>query len=270
MTVNMLPIKVGTYVRCALPFTGEGIVYRIHHQDGTKSRSREPQCAMWFADVVFAERIVRRVSFAVLRSSSKWSVCSEVAAPEAIDSMLEHTRKVLAARRAAEQSDAQRFETERAALRADSGLAGLTQGFDIYSGTLAAKNIRVQLMEHFPGVAFDIRKGGYGRLTVIWTDGPCEREVRPIVARYESTRFCPTDALHRHGLSPWVALFGGAESVTVRRSSKPARRSIETKKKDQAGYGRAKRARQLLAHEAGLIEHWSSSYGQYEASPGLE
>lgn len=55
-----------------------------------------------------------------------------------------------------------------------------------------AKQLKRELREAFPGVAFSVRLSrgtGYGYCYVSWTDGPSDREVDAITSRYETQGF---------------------------------------------------------------------------------
>lgn len=55
-----------------------------------------------------------------------------------------------------------------------------------------AAEVRKALRAEFPGVKFAVRMSrgtGYGWLRCSWTDGPTSDQVRPILARFESSRF---------------------------------------------------------------------------------
>ena len=63
-----------------------------------------------------------------------------------------------------------------------------------------AAAMRAELRRTWPGTRFSVRMArgtGYGWLSVSWTDGPTDREVRAITARYQSQRFDSTDDAYR-------------------------------------------------------------------------
>lgn len=86
-----------------------------------------------------------------------------------------------------------------------------------YSTKQTAVQIRAALRPAFPGITFSVRIGrGSASLsiTIIWTDGPPESEVRQITSRFQSSRFDPSDDTYRP-ITPSAYLIGG-EPVVLR------------------------------------------------------
>jgi uncharacterized FlaG/YvyC family protein len=74
------------------------------------------------------------------------------------------------------KEDARQLANERAS--ADPENAGLlTTATESNTTKLAAKNIRILLKKHFPGVKFSVRMRDYNALYVSWTDGPTKEAV---------------------------------------------------------------------------------------------
>lgn len=218
--MNMNPIEVGTLVTCTDSFGADAIVYRIRRLAARPRRRRDPACSLTLADLVLSTgRIVRGVSIATLRSSSIWCVKPERVTKAEIDAALNAARERMAKLTLEAETRAKQYASEVTSLRTSGEFAGLAQGFDIHSGTLAAKNIRRQLAERFPGVAFAVTKLDQGKIQVSWVDGPLISELRPIVGRYQGDS--PGFGVQSTGqaLTPWMSVFGASSAVILRRGS---------------------------------------------------
>lgn len=98
---------------------------------------------------------------------------------------------------------------EAARLRKSPDNAHLTPGDDLHSGLLAAKNIRRALVYRFPGVAFRVRKKGFGCVLVCWTGGPPVELVEDLVTSHTKR-------------SAFASVFGGAGQITYKRVNNQA------------------------------------------------
>lgn len=53
----------------------------------------------------------------------------------------------------------------------------------------AAVNIRLELKKHFPGCKFSVRARSYTAVDISWTDGPTDKMVNAIVAKFQHGHF---------------------------------------------------------------------------------
>lgn len=58
--------------------------------------------------------------------------------------------------------------------------------------TLAAKNIRAELHQHYPNVAFSVRSRRYSggdSISVVWTAGPTANDIAVLTEKYQQGHF---------------------------------------------------------------------------------
>lgn len=234
MTVSAKILVVGQRVACSLPYAGQGIVFAIHGTqvpESVRSTGVSVSGGMARVDVVFLNGSVsHKLSEALVRGSVQWRISDEVATREEIDAALEHSREVAAAEAKASERKAREYAAEVQRLQAEAEFGYLAQGTDLYSGTLASKNIRASLKRSFPGIKFSVRKRHFGTIAIHWTDGPTQSQVDEAIRPYRSGYYCTNEDRHISEPSPWNTVFGGAEYLQTSRDTSPAlvERAIDT------------------------------------------
>lgn len=79
------------------------------------------------------------------------------------------------------------------------------------------KNLMALLKQAFPSVKFTGRKG-YNSMSIKWTDGPSEGEVKAIASKFEDEYDGnPYDDYYHTTATPFTSVFGGWDSVYVER-----------------------------------------------------
>ena len=104
----------------------------------------------------------------------------------------------------------------------------------------AAKNMRLQLKEAFPGVKFSVRSERYSggdSINVGWQDGPTTEQVESIVKRYQGGNFNGMEDIYEYSADAWNDAFGDAKYVFSNRSysDKALASAIRTVKAKYAG-----------------------------------
>lgn len=114
----------------------------------------------------------------------------------------------------------------RAATPQEYKVGNLIIGDDL---TTAAKNIRAELRQAFPGVRFSVRSerfSGGDSIDVRWADGPSSNRVREIVDKYkqgdfdgmtDSYNYSPTNFNKQHGSAKYVQVQRDISAEMVRR-----------------------------------------------------
>lgn len=85
----------------------------------------------------------------------------------------------------------------------------------------AAKNIRIQLAEAFPGIKFSIKTSRYSggdSVNVKWTDGPNSDQVDEIIKRYQGGSFNSCEDIYEFSRDAFTDAFGDAKHVFAERS----------------------------------------------------
>lgn len=217
-------LTVGTRVYSCLYGGRHGVVFAIHGNqvpesvqimlDGVGVRGGNAHF-----DVVFEDgSMAIKLSEAIVRGI-QWTIYDEQASIDEIAQLLKNAERKRVEGVLAKQQAERAFTTETGRLMNAPELKHLTQGDDVYSGKLAAANMRAALRKAFPKVKFSVRKRHYGSVSVSWTDGPTESTVEAIVNRHKGGYFDGMEDLYRHEKTPFVAVFGGADYVWTRREN---------------------------------------------------
>lgn len=223
MPIYTKPIEVGTRVSCSLPYCGRGIVFDIQGE-------QRPDTVRCLGNVgvaggnarlavVFANGSTGSVSESLVRASVQWTVhdAEGLAIADEIRAAIAHADAVAADRAATARREAAAYSAEVERLKCAPELSHLTQGDDPYSGTLAAKNMRILLRQAFPGIKFSVRKNHHSSVAVQWEDGPLESEVATIIDRFKGGHYDSMNDAYNCNRSPWVAVFGGADYINAHR-----------------------------------------------------
>lgn len=86
----------------------------------------------------------------------------------------------------------------------------------------AAKNMRIQLAEAFPGIKFSVKSSRYSggdSINVSWIDGPCGRQVDEIIKRYSAGSFDGMEDIYNYSPDAWNDAFGDAKYVFSQREN---------------------------------------------------
>ncbi|ELV0485909.1 hypothetical protein SFE90_005030 [Salmonella enterica] len=87
----------------------------------------------------------------------------------------------------------------------------LTTDAESNTTNLAAKNIRILLKKHFPGVKFSVRKRDYTCINVSWTDGPTREAVEAIVDKFQEGSFNGMEDIYEYNHSAFNRVYGGVQ-----------------------------------------------------------
>lgn len=104
------------------------------------------------------------------------------------------------------------------------------------SRVVAAKNIRIELKEAFPGIKFSVKTRSFSMgddINVAWTDGPTSKQVDAIIQKYCAGSFDGMVDLYTYNSSAWTKAFGDAKYISANRHYSDAleRQVIEALKK---------------------------------------
>lgn len=227
-------VSVGQRIHSILYGGRDGIVYAIHgeqHPESVQSLAHVVMCGGGAEfDIVFDNgTISHRLPECILRGI-QWRIHAEIATADDIAAALANAATTQAHRAAQMSGARQRDDDERARLATAIAYRHLRQGTDVYSGRLAAANMRIELKRACPGVKFSVRITCYGAVSVSWTDGPKQAEVEAICRKYKAGRFNSMEDSYGHAVQPWHHVFGGLEYLSVSRdeSATLVAQAIET------------------------------------------
>lgn len=224
-TIDTKQITIGTRIYTGLYNRGYGSVYAIHG-DQSPASVRVIGGVMHTGgnaefDIVFdCGSTSPRLPECILRGV-QWTICDEVATGEEIAAALAKAACNAASKKAAEQQAKEAFSREVARLKAAPEYAHLKQqDGEVYSGKLAAVNVRAELKRAFKGVKFSVRTD-HNSLRVSWTDGPTEAQVGEITRSYKDGHFNGMEDIYEYSKSPWTEVFGASMYISISREESP-------------------------------------------------
>jgi hypothetical protein len=223
-------IQIGQKIYCILYGGRYGVVYAIHGEQRPDSVQSIGGGVINFGgtaefDIVFENGTETRRLPECILYGVQWKILKdEVVDAEKIAQMRafvveENARKDAEAKRKAEQ-----FAADVKALREDPQYKYLEQAGQkegLYSGKLAAMNIRRQLKNAFPDTKFSVRMI-HDEIRISWFDGPSGTEVRAITDKYEEGHFDGMTDSYEYRTSPWTSVFGSSKYVNTGRKKSAA------------------------------------------------
>ncbi|MFT2794021.1 LPD29 domain-containing protein [Serratia sp. T13T92] len=78
-------------------------------------------------------------------------------------------------------------------------------------------NIRKELKAAYPGVKFSVRVRHTDSVTVIWTDGPKEDDIKTIVGKYRVGHFNSMEDIYEYCETPFNKVYGGVSYLFTNR-----------------------------------------------------
>ena len=78
-------------------------------------------------------------------------------------------------------------------------------------------NIRKELKAAYPGVKFSVRVRHTDSVTVIWTDGPKEDDIKTIVGKYRLGHFNSMEDIYEYCETPFNKVYGGVSYLFTNR-----------------------------------------------------
>lgn len=141
----------------------------------------------------------------------QWSIHDEVATPEAVKMACEYTEVVADQKAKEEQLARERFTQEKERVK-NLPEYNLLQSDDLGAKGVAI-NIRKELKVTFPKVKFSVRKSDYDCVSIKWTDGPTDKQVRTITSKYKCGSFDAMQDMYEYNSSPFNEVFGGVKYV---------------------------------------------------------
>ncbi|AGO57692.1 hypothetical protein SOD_p00180 (plasmid) [Serratia plymuthica 4Rx13] len=214
-------VVVGQIVSTELYGLGRGVVCSINGEQSQYGQDKNVSGVIHrgggnakFDIAFFNGERTKSLPECILRSV-QWSIHDEVATPEAVKMACEYTEVVAAQKAKEEQLERDIFLQEKEKVR-NSPEYELLQSDDLGAKGVAI-NIRKELKAAFPKVKFSVRKSDYDCVSIKWTDGPTEKQVRDITDKYKYGRFDAMQDMYVDNSSPFNEVFGGTKYVMPQR-----------------------------------------------------
>ncbi len=214
-------IQIGQHVYSCLHGGRKGVVHAIHGEQrpetvrsvgGIIAIGGEADFDIVFSSGTESKRLPECILYGV-----QWKIHSEIASAEEIARMLDFARSETARKEAEAQKKTDEFHAAVLALRAEPQHAYLQQTGPDYSSSgskLAAVNLRRQLKMAYPGTKFSVTMHGYDSVSIVWTDGPTNAQIREIAGMYQAGSFDGMNDIYEYSRSPWTTVFGGSKYVS--------------------------------------------------------
>lgn len=153
----------------------------------------------------------------LLKGGNRFVVTDEIARPDTILDALSMAEIKKTHEEEAKELEKQRKLNLELQYKKDNPSLEVGQGLGV-----AARNIRRELKDKFPGVKFSVRSKGYSGgndIRVGWIDGPTLKAVQSITNKYEEGQFDGmTDSYNYDNRNSWVDVFGGTKYLFTERS----------------------------------------------------
>ena len=209
-------MKRGTRVHCVLYGGRNGIIFDVHGTPSPQTVRHGNGMAFGGSaryDVVFHDGTVSRQIPETIIRCVQWRVLPGIASEAEIDAALKNAetvrlRKEEEARQAAIQRNKDREQVAK-------DYPHLIQNPDT-GGKGAAKNLRIELKHHFPGVKFSVRSD-YDSIRIGWTGGPETADVGNVAYKYEEGRCDGMTDYYEYNPSVFNDVFGGCKYVFLSR-----------------------------------------------------
>ena len=156
------------------------------------------------------------------RKNSDFVLLDEVLTSSEMEYLLELNKAVVEIRKMSQEHEAEYKTNLKQQLKKDNPhLITLEKGLS--RSNCAAKNIRIELKQAFPGVKFSVRQSlsTYSMcIDVTWTGGPGRKEVDDIIDKYQTSDFDGMTDSDVPRNNVWTDVFGGARFVSAERRGK--------------------------------------------------
>jgi len=210
-------VVVGQVVSTKLYQLGRGVVSAIHGEQSLYGQDKilggithRGGGNAKFDIAFFSGERTNALPECILRSV-QWSIHDEVATPEAVKMVCEYTDVFAAQKEKEEQLARDMFLQEKERIK-NLPEYGLLKSDDLGAKGVAI-NIRKELKGAFPKVKFSVRKSDYDCVSIKWTDGPTDKQVRTITSKYKCGSFDAMQDIYEYNSSPFNEVFGGVKYV---------------------------------------------------------
>lgn len=145
----------------------------------------------------------------------QWQIFDEIKTPDETAEILKNAEEEERRRKQESEDEIRQFKAECARLISGPEYAHLSQ--EKKGAVQVTGNLRRELKAAWPGVKFSVRKRGYDSVSVNWTDGPTEEQVKTITGKYRDSYFDGMQDMSVSCSSPFNEVYGGVGYVFVDR-----------------------------------------------------
>ena len=208
---NAQAVVIGQVVSTILYNRGRGVVFAIHGEQKPASVGSLSGCVSYGGnatfDIAFESGGISRGLPESILHGKQWSIFPEIKSGEETARIVKHAVSE-ERRKQQEKEEAERlYAAECGRLKTAPEYASLSQ--DKNGAVQVTSNIRKELKAKFPGVKFSVRKRGYDSVSVNWTDGPTEEEIKSVTDKYRDSYFDGMQDMSISCASPFNRIYGG-------------------------------------------------------------
>ncbi|MDU6441638.1 LPD29 domain-containing protein [Pantoea piersonii] len=212
---NAQAVVVGQVVSTVLYNRGRGVVFAVHGEQKPASVGSLSGCVSYGGnatfDIAFESGGISRGLPESILHGKQWSIFPEIKSGEDMARIVKHAESE-ERRKHQEKEEAERlYAAECERLKTAPEYALLSQ--DKNGAVQVTSNIRKELKAKFPGAKFSVRKRGYDSVSVNWTDGPTEEEVKSVTDKYKDSYFDGMQDMSVSCASPFNRIYGGVGYV---------------------------------------------------------
>ncbi len=216
---NTGSLVVGQVVSTNLYNLGRGVVYAIHgEQKSSSERSLSGVVSHGgnaTFDIAFESGHISRALPECILHGRQWRILDEIKHKEEVAHILQQAEEEERRKQCEKEREEQQFRDECQRLKSAPEYAALSQ---VKKGAVQVTgNIRRELKAKFPGVKFSVRKRSYDSVSVNWTDGPTEEQVKEITVKYRDSYFDSMQDMSVSCSSSFNEVYGGVGYVFIDR-----------------------------------------------------
>lgn len=216
---NAQAVAIGQVVSTVLYNRGRGVVFAIHGEQKPAAVGSLSGAVAYGGNATFdiafeSGKISRGLPESILHGR-QWSIFPEIKPAEEVIRIVEHAQAEEI--RETQERDAEEREYRAECERLKKAPEYLALSQDKKGAVQVTGNIRRELKAKFPGVKFSVRKRSYDSVSVNWTDGPTEEQIKEVTAKYRDSYFDGMQDMSVSCSSPFNEIYGGVGYVFVDR-----------------------------------------------------
>jgi len=216
---NVGSLVVGQVVSTNLYNLGRGVVYAIHGEQKSSSVRSLSGVVSYGGnatfDIAFESGHISRALPECILHGVQWRIFDEIKRKEEVAQILQQAEEEERRKQREKEREEQQFRDECQRLKSAQEYFALSQ--DKKGAVQVTGNIRKELKAKFPGVKFSVRKRSYDSVSVNWTDGPTEDQVKEITVKYRDSYFDGMQDMSVSCSSPFNEIYGGVSYVFIDR-----------------------------------------------------
>lgn len=216
---NAQAVVIGQVVSTVLYNRGRGIVFAIHGEQKPDSVGSLSGVVSYGGnatfDIAFESGTISRALPESILHGRQWSIFPEIKTAEDVKRIVEHAKEEERRKAQEREAEERQYRAECEQLKAAPEYSALSQ--DKKGAVQVTGNIRKELKAKFPGMKFSVRKRSYDSVSINWTDGPTEEQVKEITKKYRDSYFDGMQDMSVSCSSPFNEIYGGVGYVFVDR-----------------------------------------------------